>query len=238
MAGHSKWANIKHKKAKEDAKKGKVFTRLIREITVAAREGGGDPTGNAKLRLLIDKARVANMPQENIIRAVKRGTGELAGVNYESVRYEGYAPFGVAVVIEVLTDNKNRTVSDLRHLFLKFGGKLAEIGAVGWIFERKGVILLKAPNYSEDEVLEKLLDCNIEDVIVSDELFSIYTTTDDLEPVKEVIEKKGFPVESAEIGWVAKDSISLGEEEEKKVYKLLEAIEDLDDVKDVYANLK
>lgn len=238
MSGHSKWANIKHKKAKEDVKKGKVFTRLIREITVAAREGGGDPTGNAKLRLLIDKARVANMPQENIIRAVKRGTGELAGVNYEAVRYEGYAPFGVAVVIEVLTDNKNRTVSDLRHLFLKFGGKLAEVGAVGWMFERKGIILLKAAGYSEDEVLEKLLDCNIEDVILLDGLFSIYSAAGDLEIVKEGIEKVGFLVESAEIGWVAKDPISLSDGEEKKAYKLLEAIEDLDDVKDVYANLK
>ena len=238
MAGHSKWANIKHKKAKEDAKKGKVFTRLIRELTVAAREGGGDPTGNPKLRLLIDKARAANMPQDNIMRAIKRGTGELGGTHYEAVCYEGYAPFGVAVLIETLTDNKNRTVSDLRHLFLKFGGKLVETGAVGWMFERKGVVLLKAVGHSEDEILEKLLDYNIEDVSLNDNLFTVYCGVGDLDVVKEGAEKVGFEVESAEIEWVAKDPISLSNTEEEKVYKFLEAIEDLDDVRDVYANLK
>jgi len=238
MSGHSKWSTIKHKKAKEDAKRGKIFTRLIREITVAAKEGGGDISGNAKLRMIIDKAKAANMPQDNIVRAIKKGTGELEGVQYEAAMYDGYGPSGVAIIVETLSDNKKRTVAAVRHMFSKMGGNLGENGSVSWMFEHKGVIRLSANGITEDELLEKLLDYNVEDVIIIDNVASVVCAMEDLESIKKGIVSQGLKVEDADIEWVAKNKITLdSKEKEEKVYKFLEALEDIDDVQNVYANL-
>lgn len=238
MSGHSKWSTIKHKKAKEDAKRGKIFTRLIRELTVAARDGGGDPNSNSRLRMIIDKAKAANMPQDNIVRAIKKGTGEIEGVQYEEVRYEGYGPNGIAVIVETLSDNKKRTVAAVRHIFSKMGGNLAETGSVSWMFEHKGVIRVSAAGLSEDELLEKLLDYNVEDVVVIDGVASIMCAMGDLEEVKKGVEKEGLKVESADIEWVAKDKITPeSDDQEAKIYKFLEALEEIDDVQNVYANV-
>jgi len=238
MSGHSKWSTIKHKKAKEDAKRGKVFTKLIREITVAAREGGGDLASNARLRLIVDKAKAANMPQDNITRAIKKGTGELAGETYESITYEGYGPAGMAVMVEVLTDNKKRTVAAVRHAFTKLGGNLGESGAVAWMFEHKGVIRIAGDGVSEDDVVEKLIDYNVDDVKVFDSIISVLCSMTDLAAVKKGADQAGFTVEDASIEWVAKDPIAIEDKgQEEKAYKFLEALEDLDDVQNVYANL-
>lgn len=238
MSGHSKWATIKHKKAKEDAKRGKVFTKLIRELTVAARDGGGDPSGNAKLRLIIEKAKSANMPQDNITRAVKKGTGELEGATYEEILYEGYAPGGVAVIVEVLTDNKKRTVASVRNVFSRLGGNLAEAGAVSWMFGHKGMIRAAANSHSEDEVLEELMDYDVDDVSVSDGIVSISCDLKELEKVRKAVEDIGLKVEDAQPEWVAKNLMALGDEnQEEKVYRFLENIEELDDVQNVYTNL-
>ena len=238
MSGHSKWATIKHKKAKEDAKRGKIFTRLIRELTVAARDGGGDPAGNAKLRLIMEKAKAANMPQENITRAIKKGTGELEGATYEEFLYEGYAPGGVAVIIEVLTDNKKRAVADVRHVFSKLGGNLAESGSVSWMFELKGMIRANANGHNEDEILEKLIDYEIDDVSINDGVISVSCSLKDLEKIKEEVEAIGLKVDDAQVEWIAKNLMSLDDKnQEEKVYKFLEKIEELDDVQNVYTNL-
>jgi YebC/PmpR family DNA-binding regulatory protein len=238
MSGHSKWATIKHKKAKEDAKRGKIFTKIIREITVAARQGGGDPAANSKLRLLIDKAKAANMPQDNITRAIKKGTGELAGTTYESAMYEGYGPGGIAVMVEVLTNNKNRTVSALRHLFSKMGGNLAEHGSVAWMFEQKGVIATKANSLTEDDILEKLIEYPIEDITVHEGTCAIVCAVKDIEEVKKGAGETGLTVESADIQWIAKTPLEIKDKsEENKALKFLEAVEDLDDVQNVHANV-
>lgn len=238
MSGHSKWATIKHKKAKEDSKRGKAFTKLIREITVAAREGGGDLNGNAKLRLIVEKAKAVNMPQDNIARAIKKGTGELdGGAQYESSMYEGYGPYGVAVMVETLTDNKNRTVSELRHLFTKVGGNLAESGAVSWMFERKGVVS-GTGKLTEDELIEKLIDYNIDDISVEDSVATVTCASHDLDTVKKVLEGEQFKIESAQVEWVAKNTVALDNKgHEDAVYKFLEDLDDLDDVQNVFANL-
>ncbi len=242
MSGHSKWATIKHKKAKEDAKRGKVFTKLIREITVAAREGGGDLNGNAKLRLIVEKAKSVNMPQDNIARAIKKGSGELeGGAHYEASTYEGYGPFGVAVMVETLSDNKNRTVSDLRHLFTKVGGNLAENGAVSWMFERKGVVRATGP-LNEDQLLEKLLekllDYNVDDIRCDDGIFTVTCSPQALDAVKKALEAENFKIEEAQLEWVAKNTVALDDQtKEEAVYKFLEALDDLDDVQNVFANL-
>ena len=239
MSGHSKWATIKHKKAKEDSKRGKVFTKLIKEISVAAKEGGGDVDGNAKLRLLVDKAKAVNMPQDNIARAIKKATGELGGDAYEAIRYEGYGPFGTAVIVETLTDNKKRTVSDLRHAFSKYGGNLAENGAVAWMFEHKGVVRATG-NLNEDELLEKLIAYDIDDISYDDGIFTITVKMSDLEFVKQAASAAGMHVEDAQVEWVSKASIAFSEEDkeqEEKILKLMEALQDLDDVRDVYTNL-
>jgi len=237
MSGHSKWSTIKHKKAKEDSKRGKIFTKLIREITVAAREGGGDPAGNAKLRLIIEKSKAVNMPQDNMMRAIKKGTGELGGANYEAFTYEGYGPSGTAVIVETLSDNKNRTVSDLRHVFTKMGGNLAESGSVAWMFGHKGVIRATGA-LTEDDLIEKLLDYNIDDVILEDGIFTITCAPQDLDPVKKAVEKMGMKVESAQMEWVPQNPVALDDtEKEEKVFKMLEALDDLDDVQNVYSNI-
>ncbi len=237
MSGHSKWSTIKHKKAKEDAKRGKVFTKLIKEIMVAAREGGGDPEGNAKLRMLIDKAKSANMPQENITRAIKKATGELGGVSYETITYEGYGPFGTAVIIETLTDNKKRTVADIRHAFTKHGGNLAESGSVAWMFEHKGVVHTSG-NLSEDELFEKLIEHDVHDISYHDGVFTVTCSIKDLEFVKQALIAADMKVEDAKIEWVAKDTVALSQEgQDEKIIKFLEMVQDLDDVRDVYTNL-
>jgi YebC/PmpR family DNA-binding regulatory protein len=238
MSGHSKWSTIKHKKAKEDAKRGKVFTRLIRELTVAAREGGGDPGSNARLRMIVDKAKAANMPQDNITRAVKKGTGEIEGVSYEESTYEGYGPHGIAVIVETLSDNKKRTVAAVRHMFSKVGGNLAETGSVSWMFEHKGVVRLSAVGLSEDDLLEKLLDYNVEDVVIIDDIASVVCAMEDLESVKKGAEKEGLKVEDADVEWVAKNKVAVeSKSQEEKIYKFLGALEDIDDVQNVYANI-
>jgi YebC/PmpR family DNA-binding regulatory protein len=239
MSGHSKWSTIKHKKAKEDAKRGKVFTRLIREITVAAREGGGDINANAKLRMIVDKARAENMPQDNIVRAIKRGTGELEGAIYEEVIYEGYGPHGIAVMVETLSDNKNRTVATVRSTFTRLGGNLGEGGSVAWMFDRKGVIRLTASGLTEDDLLEKLLNYNVEDVAIIDSVASVVCAVEDLDAVKKGVEASGLKVEAAEIEWVPKNKVPLdSRDHEERVYKFLEALEELDDVQNVYANIE
>ena len=238
MSGHSKWSTIKHKKAKEDAKRGKVFTKLIREITVVSRDGGGDPAGNARLKAILEKAKAANMPQDNITRAIKKGTGELEGESYESSVYEGYGPYGVAVIVETLTDNKKRTVSAIRHIFSKMGGNLGELGSVLWMFERKGVIRFSAGDFNEDEIMEKVLDFDAEDVKVIDAVVSVVSDIKDLDKLKEGVKGCGFQIESADVEWVAKNPVSLeNSDQEERVFKLLESLEDMDDVQHVCSNL-
>ena len=238
MSGHSKWATIKHKKAKEDNKRGKVFTKRVREITVAAREGGGDPAGNPRLRLILEKAKEVNMPIDNVTRAIKKGTGELGdGAMYEPFTYEGYGPHGVAVMVDTLSDNKNRTVSDLRHQFTKAGGNLAENGAVGWMFESKGVVRAHG-KLTEDELLEKFMDVNLDDAQIHDDLITFTCRPHDLDAVKKAAEREGLKVESAQFEWVAKTPIDVTDKEkEEAVYKFLEALDDLDDVQNVFANV-
>lgn len=238
MSGHSKWATIKRKKAKIDQKRGKVFTKVSKEITVAARAGGGDPEGNARLRLLIEKAKSCNMPQDNIVRAIKKGTGEIEGIMYESAVYEGYGPAGSAVMVETLSDNKNRTIADVRHMFSKMGGNIAEGGAVSWMFKHCGAVELAPNSLSADDVLEKLIDYDIEDVTLRDTQIVINCAPHDLDHIRKACEGLGLKVESAEMEWIAKDHIEISDpEQEEKVYKFLEALEELDDVQNVYTNI-
>ena len=210
MSGHSKWANIKHKKAKEDSARGKAFTKLTKEITIVARDAGGDPNGNPRLRTLIEKARRINMPLDNIKRAIQKGTGELPGVSYEQCMYEGYGPGGIAVMIEVMTDNKNRAVGDLRHTFSRKGGSLAEGGAVSWMFSQKGVIKASGA-LSEDELFEKLLDFEIEDIKKEEDLFFITCDTKSLDEVKTAVIATGLTLEAAEVEWVAQNKAEVSE---------------------------
>jgi YebC/PmpR family DNA-binding regulatory protein len=235
MSGHSHWATIKHKKSKEDAKRGQAFTKLIKEITVAAK-AGGDPSGNPRLRLLIEKARDINMPLDNITRAIKRGTGELPGVVYESMVYEGYGPNGIAVVVETLSDNKNRTIAELRHVFVGKGGNLGETGTVAWMFEKLGTINLKA-EISEDALLEKLIDFDIKDVKHDGTDFTIYCDPKSLEAVKTAITGLNLKIEKAELEWVPKNTMTLPQDQATKAYEFLESLQDLDDVQNVYTNL-
>lgn len=236
MAGHSKWANIRFRKGAQDAKRGKVFTKLIREITVAARVGGGDPAANPRLRTAIDKALGQNMPKDNIERAIKRGTGELEGANYEEVRYEGYGPSGVAVLVECTTDNRNRTVSEVRHAFSKHGGNLGTDGSVAYLFNKVGVLSYPAGT-DEDAVMEAALEAGAEDV-VSDEDGSIevLTAQENFQAVLEAMTQAGLKPEVAEIMQRASTETSLDEEAAEKMLKLLDALEELDDTQNVYSN--
>lgn len=237
MAGHSKWANIKHKKAKEDAKRGQTFTKIIKEITVSAK-AGGIPENNPQLRQLIEKAKDANMPAENIIRAIKKGTGELPGVVYESISYEGYGPGGTAVIIEALTDNKNRTVADLRHIFGRHNGNLAETGAVNWMFDKLGVIRGTIAKKTEDDLLEALMDYDVQDISSEEEnMFVVKTSMASLFAVKDALVKLGMKIEQAELEWVAKNNLDVDAEIEQKAFELFEALEENDDVQNVYFNL-
>ncbi len=238
MSGHSKWAQIKHKKAHTDAKRGKVFTKIVKEIATAAKLGGGDPEGNPRLRTAIDNAKEVNMPHDNIKKAIMKGTGELPGVSYEEYLYEGYGPAGVAVMVEVMTDNKNRTVPEIRHIMSKNGGSLGESGCVSWIFEKKGYILVGKKKTSEDVLMAVALDAGAEDMKndPQEENFEIITAPEDFAAVKEAVEKAGLPVESAEITMLPKTYVVLDEKAADQMVRLIDALEDNDDVQNVYAN--
>ena len=236
MSGHSKWATIKRKKAVLDSKRGKIFTKLIKEITIAAREGGGDVNGNPRLRLAVDNAKAQNMPQDNIERAIKKATGELEGVTFHELTYEGYGPVGVAVLVEVATDNKNRTVAEVRHLFSKNGGSMGENGSVAWMFDRKGIISLPAENRSEDDVMEIVLEAGADDLTTEEDYFEVQTTVESFETVRRTLVDKNFNIENASLQWIAKNMIEVKGEEAEKVMKMIEGLEDLDDVQNVYSN--
>ena len=234
MAGHSKWANIKHKKAATDAKRGKIFTRLIKEITVAAKIGGGDISCNPRLRLAVDKAYENNMPKDNVERAIKRGTGDLEGVNYEELRYEGYGPAGVAVMVECLTDNKTRTVADVRHAFSKHGGNLGTDGSVAFLFKHCGQMLF-APGTDEDKLMEAALEAGAEDVITNDDgSFEVVTDPYEFAAVKEALAKAGLQPELGEVTMKPASENELTGDDAAKMQKLLDALESLDDVQEVY----
>lgn len=237
MAGHSKWANIKHRKAAQDAKRGKKFTKLIKEITVCARVGGGDPTGNPRLRQLIDKAKDINMPSDNVTRAIKKGTGELPGAQYESIMYEGYGPHGIAVLVDALTDNKNRTVAEMRHLFSSKGGSLAEGGAVAWMFEKLGVVRVTGESISEDILLEQLIDYEVKDISVDDGMATITSEPKSLENIKTALQNQGYTIESSDLEWVAQNTTALQKGDSEKAVEFLEALDDHDDVQNVFTNL-
>jgi len=236
MAGHSKWANIQHRKNAQDKKRGKVFTKIIREITVAARMGGGDPNDNPRLRLAWDKALAANMPKDNIERAVKRGTGDGDADSYEEIRYEGYGPNGVAIMVDCMTDNKNRTVSEVRYTFNRNGGNLGADGSVAYMFERKGV-LTYGPENDDESVLAPALEAGAEDLIeYEDGSFDVLTAPDDYAVVKAAVEKAGFEPAAADVTMRPATTVDLAGEEAASCLKLIEALEDLDDVQSVYSN--
>ena len=237
MSGHSKWHTIKHKKGAADAKRGKIFTKIIKEITVAARMGGGDVDANPRLRTIVLKARDANMPKDNIERAIKKGTGELEGVSYTEGMYEGYGAGGVAILVETLTDNKNRTAADVRSIFTKAGGNLGESGCVSYMFNRKGVITLSSETCDEDEVFNSALEAGAEDVETDDGIIEVYTAPEDFEAVRDALEEAGFKREMAEISMIADQRITLDDEKTRKVLRLIDNLEDNDDVQNVYSNM-
>lgn len=236
MAGHSKWSQIKRKKAVIDAKRGAQFTKLIREITVAAREGGGNPDFNPRLRLAVDTAKAANMPADNVDRAIKKGTGELEGVNYEESTYEGYGPGGVAIFIEALTDNANRTVADVRHALGRHGGSLGTSGSVAWQFDRKGQIYVSAERYHEDAVLEAALMAGAEDVKREGDEFVVTTTVQGFHEVQDGLKEAGVEFSEAELSMIPQNEISVEGKDAEKLMKLLDALEELDDVQKVHSN--
>jgi YebC/PmpR family DNA-binding regulatory protein len=236
MSGHSKWSSIKHKKAVKDARKGKLFTKLIKEITVAARGGGGDINANPRLRTAVLTARSNSMPNDNIERAIKKGTGELEGVSYEEVHYEGYGPGGAALMVQVLTDNKNRTVSDIRRMFTKHGGNLGENGCVAWMFEKKGVIAVEKGGVDEEKLMTLALEGGAEDVRDEQEVFEILTTPEDFETVREQLERAKIPMATASVVLVPKNTVALDRQSAEQTLKLTEELEDHDDVQSVAAN--
>lgn len=238
MSGHSKWSQIKHKKANTDAKRGKAFTKIVKEISIAARLGGGDPEGNPRLRTVIEKAKEVNMPHDNIKRAIMKGTGELPGVSYEEIIYEGYGPAGVAMIIEVMTDNKNRTVPEIRHVMAKHGGSLGETGCVSWMFSKKGYILVNKSKAQEDAVMSVAIDAGAEDMKndPQEENFEVITTPEEFNNVKSALEKSKIPMESSEITMLPQNYVVLNEKAADQMLKLMETLEDHDDVQNVYAN--
>jgi YebC/PmpR family DNA-binding regulatory protein len=237
MAGHSKWANIQHRKGKQDAVRGRIFTKLIREITIAARQGGGDPAGNPRLRLAVDKAYAANMPKDNVERAIKKATGELEGVVYEELRYEGYAPGGVAVIVDCVTDNKTRTVADVRHAFTKHGGNLGTDGSVAFMFRKLGVLSF-APGADEEKITEIAIEAGADDIKVheDDGSIEVLTAPDSYQAVKDAMEAAGLKPDEAEITFRAENDIAVEGDTAKAVAKMLDRLEDLDDVQNVYSN--
>jgi YebC/PmpR family DNA-binding regulatory protein len=237
MSGHSKWANIKHKKGAEDAKRGKVFTKVVKEIIVAARLGGGDPATNPRLRGVLQKAKANNLPKDNVERAIKKGTGDLEGSNYEEISYEGYGPGGVAVLVESLTDNKNRTVADVRHIFNKHNGNLGENGCVGWMFDKKGWISVAKAGVDEDTLMMAALDAGAEDVKTDDDAeFEIITAPDDFEAVKTAIEKASIAILDSEVTMLPQNYTRIIGKEAEQMIKLMDALDDNDDVQKVYTN--
>ena len=238
MSGHSKWASIKHKKGANDAKRGKIFTKIIKEITVAAKQGGGDENANPRLRTAILKAKEANMPKDNIDRAVKKGTGDLDGVNYVELSYEGYGPGGVAILIDALTDNKNRTAAEVRSQLTKGGGNLGESGCVSYLFKKKGIISFDSSKYTEDEILEPALDAGAEDISTQGSAIEVITSPEDYETVLDALTKAGLEKEMSDISMVPDTTVKLDNEKTAKVLKLVERLEDLDDVQSVSTNLE
>jgi len=236
MSGHSKWSTIKRKKGALDAKRGKIFTKLIKEITVAARTGGGDPGGNPRLRLAVDNAKAQNMPNDNIDRAIKKATGDLEGVNYLELNYEGYGPAGVAVIVECLTDNKNRSVAGVRHAFNKLGGSLGENGSVAWMFEHKGIIVGPAEGKDEEAVMEAVLDADPEDISVEEDFFELTSSLEGFETLRKAAVDASLTIENASLQWVAKNRVDVEGETIEKIEKLIDMLEDLDDVQYVYTN--
>jgi YebC/PmpR family DNA-binding regulatory protein len=238
MAGHSKWKNIQHRKGRQDALRGKIFAKLSREITVAAREGGGDPDQNQRLRLAITKARSQNMPNDNIERAIKKGTGETGGQAYEAVTYEGYGPGGVAVMVDALTDNRNRTAADMRHIFSKRGGNMGESGCVAWMFDRKGLLRIDRDSTSleEDDVMMLALEAGAEDFEATEDAYEITTTPETFEEVKNVLEEEGLKFSTAEVTMVPQNTVKLTGDQVGKMMELIDALEDHDDVQNVHSN--
>jgi YebC/PmpR family DNA-binding regulatory protein len=236
MSGHNKWSTIKHKKGAADAKRGKMFSRLIKEITIAARMGGGDPEGNPRLRTAINTARAANMPKDNIERAIKRGTGEIAGAAYEEVIYEGYGPGGVAVMVEALTDNKNRTVADIRHIFDKHNGNLGESGCVAWMFQKTAVIEVTAEGLTEDDVMELALEAGAQDVKAEGDTFEISADPADFDAVRSAVEEKDWKIELAEITMIPQNTVKLEGKKAEQMLKMMDALDDHDDLQKVSAN--
>lgn len=238
MSGHSKWSQIKHKKGQTDAKRGKIFTKIVKEISIAARLGGGDPDGNPRLRSAIEKAKEVNMPHDNVKKAIMKGTGELPGVAYEEYVYEGYGPAGVALMIEVMTDNKNRTLPEIRHVLAKSGGSLGETGCVSWMFDKKGYILVSKSKSSEDMVMSVALDAGAEDMKndPDEENYEIITAPEDFTKVKDALEKAKIAVESAEVSMLPKNYVVLDEKAAEQMVRLMDGLEDNDDVQNVYAN--
>lgn len=236
MSGHNKWSQIKHKKAKEDAKRGAAFTKVVKEITVIAKDGGGDPATNARLRTLIEKAKEINMPLENITRAIKRGTGELPGVSYEQFTYEGYGPQGSAVMVDTLSDNKNRTVAELRRIFSQKGGSLGETGSVGWMFSRLGVIHVCGET-TEEKLLDLLLELDVYDLTSDQEAYTILCDPKSLDAIKKKIEQANLRVEEATLEWIPKSTVTLTDEQMAQTVEFLTILQDHDDVQNVYANV-
>ncbi len=237
MSGHSKWSTIKRKKGANDAKRGKIFTRLIKEITVAARSGGGDTEGNPRLRSAIITAKTENMPKDNIARAIKKGTGEIAGEVYDEILYEGYGPGGVAVLVECMTDNRNRTVADVRHYFTKSNGNLGESGCVAWMFEKKGLILVDKETVSEEELMDQALEAGAEDIVEEDSEFQIFSAPEELDEVRDALGEAGVTLLDASISMVPKNTVDVTDEKvARSLLKLLENLEDHDDVQNVHAN--
>ena len=237
MSGHSKWHTIKHKKGATDAKRGKIFTKLIKEVTVAARTGGsGDVDLNARLRKAVNDAKAQNMPNDTIDRAIKRGTGELEGVNYEEITYEGYGIGGVAVLVETMTDNRNRTVAELRHIFSKNGGNLGEAGSVAWMFDKRGLIIVDKAAKSEDELFEIAIEAGADDVQDEGDVFEIYTTPENYEAVSDAIKKAGIEPQNSEVSMIPQTYIKLEGDDAKRMLKLYEAVDDNEDVQNLYAN--
>ncbi|MEE9292483.1 MAG: YebC/PmpR family DNA-binding transcriptional regulator [Acidobacteriota bacterium] len=236
MSGHSKWHSIKHKKGATDAKRGRVFTRIMKEMTVAARIGGGDPDANPRLRTVLLAARAANMPKDNIERAIKKGTGELPGVNYEEIFYEGYGPGGVALYISALTDNRNRTLPEIRHLFAKYGGNLGESNCVGWMFEQKGYVVIDKNAAGEEVLLDLVLEAGGDDVRDDGANWEVLTPPDRLEDVKEALKAKGIPSTTSELSMVPKTSVKVEGKKARQLLTMMEALEDHDDIQNVWAN--
>jgi YebC/PmpR family DNA-binding regulatory protein len=240
MSGHSKWSNIKHRKEKSDAKRGKVFTKLGREISLVVKEGGADPESNSKLKDVIAKAKAENMPNENIMRSIKKAAGSADDVNYEEITYEGYGPGGVAVVVEAMTENKNRTAADIRHIFDKYGGNMGTTGCVSFLFNRKGLILIPKEGFAdEDSVMMDALDAGAEDVVAQDDMYEVTTAPDNFSRVREEFEKRGYEFEVAEIQMIPVTTVSLTDEKYiQNLEKLVDIMEDLDDVQNVFNNFR